>query len=204
MALAVESCSAWPNYIAFFNAPSGGTRNAVFKLSDSNLDWGQDLKLLADWHKEHPDKLIYLCYFGTADPSYYGINRVDLPGGYVFSSQFGMPQPQIPGIIAMSVTDLQGTYMSKEMRIFTSRFAESSRAKSSAARSTSTTGLSNPRPRSSDPRSAPTGKTASFPRENGSPGHPDSSVGRIVKTTPYSALSPQTPHLWPPRRIVAE
>src|SRR5205085_7860262 len=68
MSLAIESCSAWPNYPSFLNSPAGGWRAGVFKLSDSNLDWGQDLRLLADWQKTHPDKLIYLSYFGTADP----------------------------------------------------------------------------------------------------------------------------------------
>ena len=114
MALAVESCSAWPNYIAFFNAPSGGWRSGVFKLSDSNLDWGQDLRSLGDWHKAHPDKIIYLCYFGTADPSYYGIQRVDMPGGYILAPQLGMPNA--PGIIAISVTNIQGTYMNDSLR----------------------------------------------------------------------------------------
>jgi hypothetical protein len=114
MSLAIESCSAWPNYIAFLNAPAGGWRGGVYKLSDSNLDWGQDLLLLADWQKAHPEKLLYLCYFGTADPDYYKIKRIDLPGGYVLASQVGWPQA--PGILAFSATDLQGTYMGKEMR----------------------------------------------------------------------------------------
>jgi hypothetical protein len=114
MALAVETISAWPNFLSFLNQPSGGWRGGVTKLSDSNLDWGQDLNLLGKWHAEHPDKLIYLCYFGVASPDYYGINRVDLPGGWIFATKIAMPTA--PGIIAISVTNLQGTYMSKEMR----------------------------------------------------------------------------------------
>ncbi len=114
MSLAVESCSAWPDYLAFFNAPAGGWRNGEFKLSDSNLDWGQDLGLLAKWHTLHPDKILYLCYFGTADPDYYKIQHVDLPGGYILATQAKLPSDS--GIIAMSVTNLQGTYMTKELR----------------------------------------------------------------------------------------
>jgi hypothetical protein len=116
MSLAIESCSAWPGYISFFNAPSGGWRGGVFKLSDSNLDWGQDLKLLADWQKAHPDKILYLCYFGTADPNYYGIRHVDLWGGYDLATEVTLPKPDVPGIIAMSATRLQGTYMTQQQR----------------------------------------------------------------------------------------
>lgn len=117
VSLAIESCSAWPDYIAFFNFPSGGERGGIGKLSDSNLDWGQDLILLADWHKAHPEKNIYLCYFGMPDPTYYDITpRIDLPGGYVLAK--GQPLPNIPGIIAISATDLQGTYMNPQLRNF--------------------------------------------------------------------------------------
>jgi hypothetical protein len=116
MALAIESCSAWPGYISFFNAPAGGWRGGVFKLSDSNLDWGQDLKLLADWQKAHPDKNLYLCYFGTADPDYYRIKRVELWGGYDLSQQIIPGAEMPPGIIAMSATRLQGTYMTPQQR----------------------------------------------------------------------------------------
>ena len=109
VSLAIESCAAWPNYISFFNAPSGGQRGGIGKLSDSNLDWGQDLTLLADWHKAHPQKNVYLCYFGMADPTFYGISpRIDLPGGYELSQK--QPLPNVPGVIAMSATDLQQTY----------------------------------------------------------------------------------------------
>ncbi|HEX3356833.1 MAG TPA: hypothetical protein VHS31_07680, partial [Tepidisphaeraceae bacterium] len=116
MTLAIESCSAWPNYLAFFNVPSGGWRGGISHLSDSNLDWGQDLILLADWQKNHPDKVLYLCYSGIADPDYYHINHLDLPGGYVFSNHEVMPQQ--PGILAISATCYQGTYMSKSYRDF--------------------------------------------------------------------------------------
>jgi hypothetical protein len=109
IALAIESCAAWPNYIAFFNVPAGGTRGGIFHLSDSNLDWGQDLKLLAEWQKTHKEKPLYLCYFGVADPEYYGIVRTEMPGGYIFAPQQTMPQKAC--VIAISATNYQGTYI---------------------------------------------------------------------------------------------
>lgn len=112
--VAVESFAAFPNYIAFFNAPAGGSRGGLRLLGDSNLDWGQDLKLLAIWQQDHPGERLYLCYFGTADPATYEIRYTNLPGGF----QFGPPteRPSAPGVIAISATSLQGIYLSPTLR----------------------------------------------------------------------------------------
>jgi hypothetical protein len=106
--LASETLAAYPNFIPFFNVLAGGSRGGIRLLSDSNLDWGQDLPLLAQWQREHPGVKLYLAYFGTADPSYYGIHYTNLPAGY----QLGPPVGRIdsPGVIAISATLLQGTY----------------------------------------------------------------------------------------------
>ena len=45
--LCVETLAACPHYVAFFNIPSGGSRGGLKLLGDSNLDWGQDMTLLA-------------------------------------------------------------------------------------------------------------------------------------------------------------
>jgi hypothetical protein len=106
--LAIETLSAYPNFIPFFNTMAGGSRGGLRLLSDSNLDWGQDLPLLAAWQRANPNQKLYLAYFGTADPAYYGIRYVNLPAGY----QLGPPTGRIdsPGVIAISATLLQGTY----------------------------------------------------------------------------------------------
>src|SRR5206468_11204129 len=76
----------YPHYLAYFNELAGGPRNGYKRLVDSNLDWGQDLKGLKRWADEkrldatHP---LYLSYFGTADPRYYQIPHINLPGGYM-------------------------------------------------------------------------------------------------------------------------
>ncbi|MFA6958665.1 MAG: hypothetical protein WC538_22580 [Thermoanaerobaculia bacterium] len=111
--LAIETLAAWPNYIAFFNAPSGGTRGGLRLLGDSNLDWGQDLKLLATWQKANPDEKLYLFYNGSADPTAYGIKYVNAFGGYAF----GPPREPMttPGVLAISATNLQGIYATPEI-----------------------------------------------------------------------------------------
>ena len=68
LCLAAESLSAFPNEIAYFNWAAGGSRGGVHLLGDSNLDWGQDLPLLAEWQKANPSKRLYVSYFGTRRP----------------------------------------------------------------------------------------------------------------------------------------
>jgi hypothetical protein len=101
LALAAETGFAFPNYIPFFNLAAGGPRNGFHLLSDSNLDWGQDLPDLAQWQRQNPNRQLFLCYWGSADPRYYGIRYVNLtasdappdqiapsplPAAYVFSA----------------------------------------------------------------------------------------------------------------------
>jgi len=78
LALAIETYSAFPNYIPFFNFAAGGSRGGLRLLSESNIDWGQDLPDLARWQRQNPDRQIYLCYWGSADPRYYGIHYMNL------------------------------------------------------------------------------------------------------------------------------
>jgi 4-amino-4-deoxy-L-arabinose transferase-like glycosyltransferase len=74
-----ESVMAYPNYLAFFNAPSGGMRNGSRYLVDSNLDWGQDVKRLARYIKETGSPPVCLAMLGDARPEYYGIIAKPFP-----------------------------------------------------------------------------------------------------------------------------
>lgn len=116
LGLLIESLLAFPNYVAFFNAPSGGSRGGYHLLGDTNLDWGQDLKLIAQWQSQHPDEKLYLNYFGIVPPETYGIQYANLPGGYYLD--LGLPKawPQEPGVIAISATHLQGITYPSQLR----------------------------------------------------------------------------------------
>jgi hypothetical protein len=92
--------SAWPDFVPFFNAASSA--NELEHLADSNLDWGQDVRQLADWQKRHPDVPLYTYLFTTVDPKYYGVRATSLP------ASGGSP----PGIVAISATHVQGIYLS--------------------------------------------------------------------------------------------
>jgi len=104
--LAAETLAAFPDYIPFFNAAVGGSRGGAKLLTDSNIDWGQDLGLLRDWQKQHPDTQLYLCYSGTADPRYYDLHYVRLPGGS--GPQDEQPEPHGRPIVAISIANIQG------------------------------------------------------------------------------------------------
>lgn len=47
--LIAETAFAYPNYLAYFNQTVGGSKNGYKYVTDSNVDWGQDLKRLKTW-----------------------------------------------------------------------------------------------------------------------------------------------------------
>lgn len=72
---AFSSLSSFPYYLTYFNELVGGNKNGHTYVTDSNLDWGQDLKRLAKWVDDNKIPEIYLDYFGGATPSYYLGNK---------------------------------------------------------------------------------------------------------------------------------
>lgn len=73
-AVQLYSClGAFPDPLSYFNALIGGPKNAHHYVRDSDLDWGQGLKPLARYLEKRGIRSIGLIYFGTADPSFYGI-----------------------------------------------------------------------------------------------------------------------------------
>lgn len=91
----------WGRHLSYFNELAGGPRNGWKILSDSNIDWGQDLPRLQKWLAAHgaAGRKINLAYFGTADPEFYGISYADLVHG----------DPVVrPGYLAVSVSRYSG------------------------------------------------------------------------------------------------
>ena len=109
-----ESIAIAPHYLAYFNQISGGPSDGYRHLVDSSLDWGQDLPGLKDWldrqgMQDESHTPVYLSYFGTARPGYYGIDAIPLPG---FPDRWmpHVPLPLTPGVYCFSATMLQGLY----------------------------------------------------------------------------------------------
>jgi hypothetical protein len=59
------SLSVWPHGLCYTNELWGGTANGYRCLSDSNYDWGQGLKDLAQWQETHQVHDLHLVYYGT-------------------------------------------------------------------------------------------------------------------------------------------
>jgi hypothetical protein len=69
----------YPDYLAYFNEPSGGPAHGYRLLDDSNVDWGQDLPRLGQYLKEHGTGRVKLCFDLLGHPPYYGIDAERVP-----------------------------------------------------------------------------------------------------------------------------
>jgi len=66
----LSSILSYPFYLAYFNELTWGKPKYKF-LVDSNLDWGQDLKRLANFVEKNNIQKIKIDYFGGGIPTYY-------------------------------------------------------------------------------------------------------------------------------------
>ncbi|HEX6805266.1 MAG TPA: phospholipid carrier-dependent glycosyltransferase [Terriglobales bacterium] len=71
----VSSLRAFPVYLAYSNELWGGPANTYKYLSDSNVDWGQQLKAVKKYLDSRHVQNCWFAYFAqvVADPGYYGI-----------------------------------------------------------------------------------------------------------------------------------
>jgi 4-amino-4-deoxy-L-arabinose transferase-like glycosyltransferase len=122
-AIAAIPVIAFPHYLSYFNAAAGGHLNGYKYVTDSNYDWGQDLKYLRDFVDQYnscqtskssaqcsrsllhfspetvaalpkgPIDKIRVDYFGGSSPAYYL--------GDTFISWWGEREPE-PGWYAIS------------------------------------------------------------------------------------------------------
>ncbi|HEX5446488.1 MAG TPA: glycosyltransferase family 39 protein [Pirellulales bacterium] len=65
---AFTSWRVWPEALCYTNELWGGTSHGYLCLSDSNYDWGQGVKELAQWWRQRGVEPLDVWYFGT-DPA---------------------------------------------------------------------------------------------------------------------------------------
>lgn len=72
----VSSLRTFPVYLAYANELWGGPSQTYRYLSDSNADWGQQLKAAKKYLDGRQVKNCWIAYFAAvvADPTYYGVN----------------------------------------------------------------------------------------------------------------------------------
>ena len=103
--LVLESVIASPFFLSYFNEFAGGRLNGFYYITDSNFDWGQDMKRLKEWTDKNlpAEEKIAVDYFGGGDSQYY------LDGRFVpWWSSKGNPKDEGIRWLAVSVNTLQG------------------------------------------------------------------------------------------------
>ena len=123
-AMAVRTAAVYPYEISYFNLGVGGPEAGLTYLSDSNIDWGQDLPSLARYARRNPSSRLRLFYFGNDDPWDYLTEKQleilappwsdELVKGTVFHPS--------PGVYAISATLLPGAVFEYKYRDYFSVF----------------------------------------------------------------------------------
>lgn len=99
----------WGRHLSYFNEIAGGPRRGWKIVSDSNVDWGEDLPRMARWLTEHNiAEPINFAYFGSGDPRYYGIRYLNLRGAHRGAPYVPPDQMRKPGILAISICEYSG------------------------------------------------------------------------------------------------
>ena len=98
--LAAQTAFAYPTYLAYFNELVGGTKNGYKYVTDSNVDWGQELKRLTKWVDDNKIDKIRVDYFGGGDVKHYLGDKA-----IIWHAHMG----QEPGWYAISATFLQNS-----------------------------------------------------------------------------------------------
>ena len=110
-----ENLEVYPFYLTYFNQTVGGPSGGYQYVNDSNLDWGQDLRRLADWVKQNNIPRIETDYFGWADPGYYmGQTYEQLWSSKYRDAQDFKSRNDTDGWMAISATFLKGSEGSPE------------------------------------------------------------------------------------------
>jgi hypothetical protein len=119
--LIISTSLSYPYYLSYFNEIAGGPLGGRRFLVDSDLDWGQDLVGLQQYVQENDRETLYLSYFGTTPPEHYGIAYRPLPAWPprgIPGQSFYHPEYPLPGIYALSVTNLVGARLEQNPATF--------------------------------------------------------------------------------------
>ncbi|MBB5342878.1 glycosyltransferase family 39 protein [Tunturibacter empetritectus] len=109
---AITSLRSFPGYVAYANEAWGGQKNVHRLLSDSNSDWGQQLKTAAKYLRERHVTECWMAYTasGVAEERYYGVPCRPLPtmvNLWWIPVSMNVPD-QIEGPVLISDDELEG------------------------------------------------------------------------------------------------
>src|SRR5437867_6179009 len=106
-----SSARSYPNYIAYSNELWGGPSQTYKYLTDSNVDWAQQLKSTKQYLDGRGIKECWFAYFGQGvlEPHYYGVPSKPLPtaDSLWMNERIDVP-PTIDGTVLVSACVLSG------------------------------------------------------------------------------------------------
>lgn len=106
LATQVATCLwVFPHQSTYINVLGRSPYHASTIITDSNVDWGQDLPLLADWMHSHGIEHVNLGYFGVNLPAAYGIRDyrwiIAHSSTFIDPPQDRPPNPRLPTAISL-------------------------------------------------------------------------------------------------------
>ncbi len=113
--LMISVTSTYPHFLSYYNELGGGTRTGWRIAVDSNYDWGQDLKRLAEYVRKNNIDKIAVDYFGGGNPNYYLGDKVEL---------WRSARGPVSGWFAISITLREGAF-GKPVRGFEKKIEDS-------------------------------------------------------------------------------
>lgn len=107
-----SSLAAFPHSMSYFNELVAGPKNGRFHLSNSNVDWGQDLIHLKDKLRQLDCKQLGLVCWGRFDPRILGIDFFLPPPSPEAQQYMATSDTEhrllTPGLYAVSICQVQG------------------------------------------------------------------------------------------------
>jgi Dolichyl-phosphate-mannose-protein mannosyltransferase len=106
----VSSARTFPNYLAYSNEAWGGPSKTYKYLTDSNVDWAQQLKQAHQYLVQHQVKDCWIAYFAEAivDRDSYGVGCKGLPTATARLDEAPEVPEAIDGTVLISASTLSG------------------------------------------------------------------------------------------------
>lgn len=108
-AMFISTIISFPYYLSYYNILTGGTNNGYKIATDSNYDWGQDIKRLGKWVNDNNVEKIYTHIFSANKLDYYFNNK---------NESFNIEYDNLPpsgSYLAVSAQELQDNIYNSDL-----------------------------------------------------------------------------------------
>lgn len=109
MIMLISTIISFPHYLSYYNIIGGGTNNGYKIATDSNYDWGQDIKRLGKWINDNNVEKIHTHLFSANKLDYYLNNKYQS-----FNIEYD-DLPQSGSYLAISAQELQNNIYNQNL-----------------------------------------------------------------------------------------